>query len=163
MMLAEFNPSATTVMMTVVLIISVIGNASQFGIWWNSRGKQNVEISPTPITVELQKKFADKHDFDQHVAENNRQHTALAEKLEQDRRASEIHISQRQKTIFDALNSLRTSFDTKMDEKHEQNSGRLNHLDRLVGKLESATDLQNQQLARMETKLDRVAERKVAG
>jgi DNA anti-recombination protein RmuC len=159
MMLAETTPSATEVLLVLGFLISLLGNVSQFGMWWQSRKKQSVELSPDPVTVQFAKRFADKHEFDRHVQENAQQHEALRGKLDQDRQQSNEHISQRQKTIFDAINSMRSTFEKKMDDKHEQNSGRLNHLERLVGGLEKSTELQNQLLARMEIKLDRVAER----
>ena len=102
------------------------------------------------ITEELHKVFAAKDEFDRHVATNHREHDTIRAEQKKDRDDNQLHVSARQKTLFDEIKSTRASMESKLDQKHAENSTRLNHVEKSIGGLEATTKGQNDQLTRME-------------
>ncbi len=115
--------------------------------------KGDMQISPQPFIVAMQKEFATKHEFDEHIKEDKRQFEALRGELHQDRADNQKHVSERQRTLFQEIKSTGERLEGKLDSKHSENSVRLNALEKSIGGLETATELQNQQLAQMDVKI----------
>lgn len=125
--------------------------------------KQEVRVDqPVQVTIteELHKVFAAKESFDRHVAENQRQHQQFEADLKTDRKNNEVHISTRQKTLFDEVKSTRESLEQKLDQKHQENSRRLNEVEKSIGGLEATTEMQNQQLAGIQSDIKLLLQRR---
>jgi uncharacterized membrane-anchored protein YhcB (DUF1043 family) len=125
--------------------------------------KQDVQLQQ-PVTVELVKamhdQFPSKEHFDRHVADDERKILALQDEIKRDRSENQKHVSERQRTLFVEIQSTGQRLERKLDEKHSENSGRLNHVEKSIGGLERSTEMQNQQLAQMDSKITRLLERK---
>jgi predicted nucleic acid-binding Zn-ribbon protein len=93
---------------------------------------------------------ASKAEHDQHVADTANNFHAVRAEMAADRKANEIHASQRSQTIFRELKDNR-----------ERLEDQISNLDKKVAGLETASELQTQQLARLDTKLDRIIENKL--
>lgn len=102
------------------------------------RNKTETVISPQPLIVAMQKEFATKHEFDAHVARNDEDH----------------------KGIFSKIGGVERGAASSLELKVEVVRRDLIQVGNQVSGLKTQTDLQNQQLARMDSKLDRLAERK---
>jgi homospermidine synthase len=103
--------------------------------------KQEVKVEqPVTITIteELHKIFAGREVFEKHVAENREDHADIFKKIGGVERGAASTIDQRVEVVRRDLVQV-----------GQQVSG-----------LQSETKLQNQQLARMDAKLDRLTERK---
>lgn len=98
----------------------------------------NTVISPQPLIIAMQKEFATKHDFDTHVAANTESHDKL----------------------FSKIGGVERGANTALEMKVEGVRSTIVNVSNQVAGLKSQTDLQNQHLARMDSKLDRLAERK---
>lgn len=112
--------------------------------------KQRREVS---FTEEL----TPRRDFEQHLTEFaackvqcQADAKRLQAELAADRKTNEIHASERSKTIFQELKGNR-----------ERLEDQISSLDKKVSGLEATTVLQNQSLARLDTKLDRIIENKL--
>lgn len=76
--------------------------------------KQEVKVDQ-PLDVQLVENFVGKSEFDSHEKENRREFEALRNDLREDRRNNEVHASQRSKTIFDEIKSVRMELSAKID------------------------------------------------
>jgi len=99
--------------------------------------KTETVISPQPLIVAMQKEFASKHEFDVHVAHNHGVHDQ----------------------IFSKIGGVERGAASSLEMKVEVVRKDLIHVGNQVSGLKAQTDLQNQQLARMDSKLDRLAEK----
>jgi hypothetical protein len=90
------------------------------------------------ITEELHKVFANREAFEKHIGENREDHDK----------------------IFSKIGGVERGAATSLEQKVETVRRDVVIVGNQVAALKSQTDLQNQQLARMDSKLDRLAERK---
>ena len=158
MMLAQIeNVPSESIKNAALIILAILGALYYAKETFFKSGKRDVQLKE-PLSVlifeELHKQFAAKNEFDNHVAENNRQHELFRGDLKTERDQSQIHISTRQKTLFDEIKSTRASLEKKLDDKQAENSVRLNSVEKSIGGLEATSDLQNQKLAQLELKVD---------
>jgi hypothetical protein len=100
--------------------------------------KQDVQISNTPLTVEVAERCVVKEDFQKHVDLNERQHAGL----------------------FAKISGVERGANSSLDQKMEIVRKDVLKIAQEVATLRGETTWQNQQLARMDAKLDRLAERK---
>jgi hypothetical protein len=124
------------------IIIGFIGQIVTIVVMLSNRKqKREVNFAFTP---------ASKAEHDQHVTETANNFQAVRTEMAADRKANEIHASQRSQTIFRELKDNR-----------ERLEDQISNLDKKVAGLETASELQTQQLARLDTKLDRIIENKL--
>ena len=93
---------------------------------------------------------ASKAEHDEHVGQTAANFLAVRTEMAADRKANEIHASERSKTMFRELKDNR-----------ERLEDQISSLDKKVSGLEATTTLQNQALARLDAKLDRIIENKL--
>jgi len=136
-LLADATPSANNVWLVIVVLASVAGNISQVFIARSSARKQNTEISPQPLIIAMEKEFATKREFERHVSDNRADHEGIFKKIGGVERGAASNLETRVETLRKDLMTVGNQ----------------------VSSLQSATQMQNQQLARMDSKLDRLAER----
>ncbi|MDB6018439.1 MAG: hypothetical protein JWR19_2928 [Pedosphaera sp.] len=82
--------------------------------------------------------------------------SALRQELEKDRRDNEIHASQRSRTIFSQIDKTRLEIKGDMQKQGDE----IREIAVSCGEMSVANNLQNQRLAQIEAKLDRLIERK---
>jgi hypothetical protein len=134
------TPNANTVWLVILAISALGGNLATIGLWQSSRRKQETQISPQPFLVAMEKEFTTRREFETHVAANSQDHRDMFSKIGGVDRGATSKISSEVSGIHTRINSIEKS----------------------VGGLETATELQNQRLAQMDTKLDRIIERRVS-
>jgi len=123
---------------TIVMTIGTIGAMVVSVIALNKKQEVRVQQPVTiTITEELHKIFAAREVFEKHVAENREDHDKIFTKIGGVERGAAATIEQRVEVVRRDL-----------VEVGKQVSG-----------LDSKTELQNQQLARIDSKLDRLAEK----
>lgn len=98
-----------------------------------------VKIGPQPLTVELVEQFVTKEEFKDHVDFNNVTH----------------------RDLFSKIGGVERGRDAKISTEIGAVHNRVNAIEKAVGGLEVATNLQNNQLARIDAKLDRLAEGRI--
>ena len=122
------------------LIVSGLMALATVGMWLDAKKKRVTEIKqPVNVTIseELHKIFAAKEVFEKHVAENREDHDK----------------------IFSKMGGVERGAASALEAKVEVVRKDLIHIGNQVAGLKTQTDLQNQQLARMDSKLDRLAEK----
>lgn len=126
-----------SVVLTALVVGAVVSTLQYFQSKRAVAETQTREISPQPLIVAMQKEFASKHEFDAHVARNDEDH----------------------KGIFSKIGGVERGAASSLEQKVEVVRKDLIHVGNQVAGLKAQTDLQNQQLARMDAKLDRIAEK----
>ena len=127
-----------------------------------ARAKQNFQGVPTASDVqqEIVKHFTPRADFQQHAERNQKEHDNLFSKVG----GVERGLAGRVETMDDEWHRLiETKFSAMIALDHtsrQQLHERINGLDRQVAGMKSSVELQTQHLARMDTKIDRLMERK---
>lgn len=139
-MLADISPGEWLMLAVTVglFIVALIGLLK----------KTDVNVSPQPLQIELQKQFADKHEFDKHVMQNKTDHDQIFSKIGGVDRGNS-------KKLEDQIQILRSERHADAVETHR----RINEMEKSVGGLESATELQNQSLAALQSDVKRILER----
>ncbi|HEV2692235.1 MAG TPA: hypothetical protein VG347_05010 [Verrucomicrobiae bacterium] len=126
------------------LITAIVMTLATVAMWWDARKSRttNTVITNQPLTVEIVKalheQFANKEEFDKHVGHNTDRHAQIFKTIERVERTANAALEKQVETVRKDLVVVG------------------NH----VAGLQTETKLQNQQLARMDAKLDRLAERK---
>ncbi|MDR3459563.1 MAG: hypothetical protein P4N60_19205 [Verrucomicrobiae bacterium] len=133
MMLAE--QVATNINWT--LICTIIMAIATFGMWLDSRKSRTTNITPNPLEVKEAASFVHRQEFEKHVEVNSQTH----------------------RDIFSKIGGVERGANSSIESKVETVRKDLVHVSNQVSALESKTDAQNQQLARMDAKLDRLTER----
>lgn len=150
---ADALPTWAETLTVVAFIVSIIGNLAQYSMSKTMREalkqKQQTEISPQPFIVAMEKEFTAKRDFENHLAENKREHENLFSKIGGVDRGAAQRLS-------DELKSLRQERKEDVSELHEK----VNDVAKSVAGLEKETELQNQKMSSMDAKLDRLIERR---
>jgi hypothetical protein len=123
----------------VVMALATVGALLFMAAAFNKRQKVQFQqpVSVT-ITEELHKVFASKENFDKHIAENRHEHD----------------------NIFSKIGGVDRGTGAKISTEVTAIHARINLLDKATGRLEAATEFQNQQLAQMDSKITRLLERK---
>ena len=112
----------------------ILAIAALVGIF---RKKQEVSVQQ-PLDVQMVESLVSKEDFREHVREDNAVHEQL----------------------FSKINGMTRGSDNKISSEITAVHVRVNAIEKSIGGLEASNVLQNQQLARMDTKIDRLIERK---
>lgn len=131
---------AWNVVLTIGVLVAIGANIIVL-LRGNRAQKREVSFEFTP---------ASKAEHDQHVADTANNFAAVREELKEDRRRNEVHASERSKTIFKELKDNR-----------ERLEDQISAVDKKVAGLEASSEIQTQQLARLDTKLDRIIENKL--
>jgi len=105
------------------------------------------------VQYEAHEKFTPIKMFQDHVQKNDREHTEFRAEQKKDRDDNEQHASTRSKTLFQKIDDTRKEVVGELGKKHEENTDRLNELEKTVAALDKATELQNQTLASMNSNL----------
>ena len=150
---ADALPSWAETLTVVAFFVSIIGNLAQYSMSKTMREalkqKQQTELSPQPFIVAMEKEFTAKRDFELHVAENKKEHENLFSKIG----GVDRGITQR---FSEELKTLRVERKEDVGELHDK----VNDVAKSVAGLEKETELQNQRMASMDAKLDRLIERR---
>lgn len=85
---ADEIPPVTSLWSLLPLLFTGIMAIGTWGLYWNARRRQSSEIYPQPLQVEMAKRFADKHEFDELVKENDRQHEEFVNRFRELERES---------------------------------------------------------------------------
>ncbi len=117
----------------VILVTIIVGLRQGMGFVRDMKDKP----SPGDVSRESAERFNTKHEFHQHVAANNRDHENLFSK------------------IGGVERGLKTAIEQQIDTVRKDLIGCV----RDIAGLNKETQLQNQSLARVESKLDRLIER----
>lgn len=99
--------------------------------------KTEMQLSPQPLIVAMEKEFTTKREFELHVN----------------------HVQSEHDKIFSKIGGVERGAAASLENKIEVVRKDLIHVGNQVSSLKAQTDLQNQQLARMDAKLDRIAEK----
>ena len=119
------------------LIANAVMAIGTIGLWLSSRKPSNTEISPQPLIVAMEKEFTTKREFENHVA----------------------HVQAEHDKIFSKIGGVERGANSSIENKVEVVRKDLVIVSNQVASLSAETKGQNQQLARMDAKLDRIAER----
>ena len=136
-LLADSIPSANSVWVVLVALGSLAGNLATVGIFVASRRRQQTEISPAPLVVALEKDFATKSEFE----------------------AQKRHCADRHSQLFAAISKVERDKASEIEQKVEIARKEIVEVGKKVASLETAAELQNQKMASMDAKLDRLIER----
>jgi len=81
---------------------------------------------------------ASKRDFEAHQAECKCKHDSLWAKLNEDRHEQQIHISERNKTLYNKIETVRLELDTKMEDTRRELSDKIDAMsDRVIATLKN--------------------------
>jgi hypothetical protein len=129
------TPSANTIWLVIIAISSVGANIATMVM--ASRKRQETEVSPQPLIVAMEKEFATKRELEKVEQANNQDH----------------------RDIFSKIGGVDRGATQKLSTEVGAIHTRINSIEKSVGGLETATELQNQRLAQMDSKIDRLIER----
>ena len=130
MMLADISTGE----IWMIVLTGIMAVASMVGTFFK---KTDVNVQQ-PLNVEMVESLVSKEDFREHVREDNAVHEQL----------------------FAKLSGVGRGADTKISAEITAVHNRVNAIQQSIGSLEATTEIQNQQLQRMDGKIDRLIERK---
>ncbi len=145
---ADSTPNANTVWIVILAISALGGNLATIGIWAATRRKQETMISPQPLVIEMQKEFVSKPEFHALVTNNDQTHRDIFSKIGGVERGANGNADKK-------IEDLRHERREDMRSLHSE----INEVSKKVAGLEKETELQNQRMASMDSKLDRLIER----
>lgn len=125
-------PTWAATLTVIAFFVSIIGNLAQYGMYRTMQKRQ--DISPQPLIIAMEKEFTTKTEFKEHAASNDVEIKRLWDQREKD-----------QITSSDGRHKLYAKVDNVGNE---------------VAALQAVTELQNQKMASMDAKLDRLIERR---
>lgn len=157
---ADITPSANSTWLVLVALSGIAGNIAQVLIARFTARRQTNEIYPQPLQVEMARKFADKHEFDQHVLKDEQEHLRFTDhfrKIEADGiRSMEKMSSTWRDWAEQKFDDLIKSNDRGRGELHDKINGAREEL----SALDATTAIQNQQLAAIQADIKRILERR---
>lgn len=135
-------PSWVETLTVAAFFMSILGNLAQYGMYRTMQKaliqKQQTEVSPQPLVVAMEKEFTTKAEFE----------------------TQRKHCTERHSQLFNAVDRLAKEsggiIETKMDFARKE----IVEVGKKVASLETVTELQNQKMASMDAKLDRLIERR---
>ena len=149
MILADATPNANTVWIVIIAISALGANLATIGIWMASRRRQQTDISPQPLIVAMEKEFATKAELSAHMNRNQTEHDNLFSKIGGVERGANGNAEKKIEALqHERREDVRTL--------HQE----INEVGLKVAGLEKETELQNQRMASMDAKLDRLIERR---
>lgn len=117
----------------MIALTGLMAVASLASTFWK---KTDVNLQQ-PLNVEMVESLVSKEDFREHCRQNN-----------------EVH-----EQLFSKIGGMTRGTDSKISSEITAVHSRVNAIEKSIGGLEKATEIQNQQLQRMDTKIDRLIER----
>jgi len=133
------TPSANTVWLVVLAISALGGNLATIGLWMATRRQQSTLVSPQPLLIAMEKEFATKKEFED----------------------QKKHCTDRHGQLFAKIEKIDKGVGEAIERQIEVVRRDVVAVGREVSSLQTSTDLQNQSLAHLNTKLDRIIENKL--
>ncbi len=149
---ADALPSWAGTLTVGAFVISILGNLAQWGMYKTMQKslaqKQQVEFSPQPLIMEMKKEFPTKEEFLREQTINKDEHDKLFSKIGGVERGTATRLEEQLKTMRSENNNDRSLLHEKINQTRES-----------VASLDMANQIQNQQMAALQTDVKTILSR----